>query len=193
MSVLNELNKRALNKCELCAKNEDEGVTLRSYVLAPKEEDINTSVLICENCDDAIKNPKSVDTNYWRFLSESMWSEHLPVQIMTWRVLDSLNEEAWAQDLKGQMYLEEESLVWASALTQGSQEREFITKDSNGTILNEGDSVTLIKDLVVKGANFTAKRGTLVKNINLTSNPMHIEGRINGTQIVLVAEYLKKV
>ncbi|MGL5800184.1 MAG: PhnA domain-containing protein, partial [Plesiomonas sp.] len=56
----------------------------------------------------------------------------------------------------------------------------------------DGDSVTLIKDLVVKGANFTAKRGTMVKNITLTSNPEHIEGRVNGVHIVLVAAFLKK-
>lgn len=67
-----------------------------------------------------------------------------------------------------------------------------ITVDSNGTVLNVGDSVTLIKDLVVKGGGFTAKRGTLVKNIALTSNPKHVEGRVNGTVIVLVAAFLKK-
>ena len=52
--------------------------------------------------------------------------------------------------------------------------------------------MTLIKDLVVKGGGFTAKRGTLVKNIALTSNPKHVEGRVNGTVIVLVAAFLKK-
>ena len=51
---------------------------------------------------------------------------------------------------------------------------------------------TEIKDLVVKGANFTAKRGTMVKNISLTSNPEHIEGRVNGTRIVLVSAFMKK-
>jgi protein PhnA len=52
--------------------------------------------------------------------------------------------------------------------------------------------VTLIKDLEVKGAGFTAKRGTAVRDIRLTSNPKHIEGKVNGVQIVLVAAYLKK-
>jgi len=51
----------------------------------------------------------------------------------------------------------------------------------------------LIKDLDVKGAGFTAKRGTVVKNITLTDNPLHIEGRVNGVRIVLVADFLKKV
>ncbi|NBU22117.1 PhnA domain protein, partial [bacterium] len=64
--------------------------------------------------------------------------------------------------------------------------------DSFGNILSNGDSVTLIKDLDVKGANFTAKRGTVVKNISLTADPTQIEGRVNGTQIVLLTQYLKK-
>ncbi len=66
------------------------------------------------------------------------------------------------------------------------------TVDANGTVLNTGDNVTLIKDLVVKGGGFTAKRGTLVKNIVLTPNPKHVEGKVNGSVIVLVAEYVKK-
>jgi protein PhnA len=59
-------------------------------------------------------------------------------------------------------------------------------------VLLEGDNVTIIKDLEVKGAGFTAKRGTMVRGIHLTDNPLHIEGKVNGTQIVLVAAYLKK-
>jgi protein PhnA len=66
------------------------------------------------------------------------------------------------------------------------------TVDSNGNVLNAGDSVTLIKDLEVKGGGFTARRGTLVRNIVLSSNPKHVEGRVNETVIVLVAAFLKK-
>lgn len=89
------------------------------------------------------------------------------------------------------MYLDDDLKAWADAGLPAEDDREP-TKDSNGTILNEGDDVTLIKDLDVKGAGFTAKRGTMVKNIHLTDNPLHIEGKVNGTQIVLVAAYLKK-
>ncbi|MES2984482.1 MAG: alkylphosphonate utilization protein [Pseudomonadota bacterium] len=67
------------------------------------------------------------------------------------------------------------------------------TKDSNGTVLKDGDSVTLIKDLKVKGANATLKRGTMVKNIRLTFNPEEIEcnaEKIKG--LVLRTEFLKK-
>jgi protein PhnA len=65
-------------------------------------------------------------------------------------------------------------------------------KDSNGTSLNDGDSVTLIKDLKVKGSSTTLKRGKLVKNIRLTSREDEIEGRVDGSQIVLKTMFLKK-
>lgn len=65
-------------------------------------------------------------------------------------------------------------------------------KDSNGNILNDGDSVTLIKDLKVKGTSTTLKRGTMVKNIRLTDDEDEIECRINKVQMVLRTEFLKK-
>jgi protein PhnA len=65
-------------------------------------------------------------------------------------------------------------------------------KDSNGTLLAEGDSVTLIKDLKVKGSSQTLKRGTLVKNIRLTNSASEIEGRADGSTMVLKTEFLKK-
>ncbi|MDL0088420.1 alkylphosphonate utilization protein [Campylobacter gastrosuis] len=68
-----------------------------------------------------------------------------------------------------------------------------MAKDSNGNELNNGDNVTLIKDLKVKGAGATLKRGTLVKNIKLTSKDSEIEGRIDKMGvIVLKTEFLKK-
>ena len=89
-------------------------------------------------------------------------------------------------------YLEAETLAWAQQGLTGSADSDVICKDSNGTTLSAGDTITLIKDLVVKGANFTAKRGTTVKNISLTDNPEHIEGKVNGTRIVLLSKFLKK-
>ena len=65
-------------------------------------------------------------------------------------------------------------------------------KDSNGTLLAEGDSVTLIKDLKVKGSSLTLKRGTVVKNIRLTNGAGEIEGRAGGSTMVLKTEFLKK-
>ncbi|HWY38893.1 MAG TPA: alkylphosphonate utilization protein, partial [Bacteroidia bacterium] len=65
-------------------------------------------------------------------------------------------------------------------------------RDSNGNILSEGDSVTLIKDLKVKGSSGVLKRGTLVKSITLTNNPEEIEGRVNREEMVLKTCFLKK-
>jgi len=66
-------------------------------------------------------------------------------------------------------------------------------KDSNGTILAEGDSVKLIKDLKVRGSSTMLKRGTLVKNIRLTEDAEEIEGRVDKTVMVLKTMFLQKV
>lgn len=67
------------------------------------------------------------------------------------------------------------------------------TKDCNGNILKDGDSVSLIKDLKVKGTSTTLKRGTVVKNIRLTGNPAEVEGNTKQVKgLVLKTEFLKK-
>ena len=66
------------------------------------------------------------------------------------------------------------------------------TKDSNGNILVEGDAVLLNKDLKVKGFHKDLKRGTLIKNIRLTDSPDEIEGRVEGSVLVIKTMYLKK-
>lgn len=66
-------------------------------------------------------------------------------------------------------------------------------KDSNGNVLNDGDNVTLIKDLKVKGSSMVIKRGTVVKKIKLTDDPEEVDCRINGSGIVLRTEFLKKI
>ncbi|HQX44422.1 MAG: alkylphosphonate utilization protein [Saprospiraceae bacterium] len=65
-------------------------------------------------------------------------------------------------------------------------------KDSNGNILVDGDSVTLIKDLKVRGSSQVIKRGTKVKNIRLTEDEDEVDCKINGSSIVLRTEFLKK-
>ena len=65
-------------------------------------------------------------------------------------------------------------------------------KDSNGTTLNEGDSVSLIKDLKVKGTSVTLKRGKLVKNIRLTDNAEEVDCRVDNIKMVLKTCFLKK-
>lgn len=69
-----------------------------------------------------------------------------------------------------------------------------MAKDSNGTELSTGDSVSVIKDLKVKGASTTLKRGTTIKNIKLTNKDSEIEAKVDkfGT-LVLKTEFLKKI
>jgi protein PhnA len=69
---------------------------------------------------------------------------------------------------------------------------ELVVKDSNGNVLNDGDSVILIKSLKVKGGNVTLKQGTLVKKIRLTDNEEEVDCKVDGMSIVLRTEFLKK-
>lgn len=66
------------------------------------------------------------------------------------------------------------------------------TKDSNGNILNDGDSVHVVKDLKVKGTNTTLKRGNAIKNIRLTGSPDEVECRVGKSTFVLKTQFLKK-
>ena len=69
---------------------------------------------------------------------------------------------------------------------------EDVAKDSNGAELQDGDSVTVIKDLKVKGSSMVIKRGTKVKSIRLTENPEEVDCKIDGSSIVLKTCFLKK-
>lgn len=74
-----------------------------------------------------------------------------------------------------------------------SDEDILVVKDSNGTPLQAGDSVTTIKDLKVKGTSVTLKRGTLVKNIRLTDDADEVECNVDKVKgLVLRTEFLKK-
>jgi protein PhnA len=132
-----------------------------------------------------------MDATHWHCLNDSMWNENLPVQIVAWRMLARLKNH----DMLDMMYLDEEALEWAKATGEGEEEDEnkIIHKDSNGVVLQDGDSVVLIKDLDVKGAGFTAKRGAAVHNIKLVwDNAEHIEGRVENQHIVILTQYVKK-
>jgi protein PhnA len=69
---------------------------------------------------------------------------------------------------------------------------ELVVRDSNGAVLKEGDSVTVIKDLKVCGSSGVIKRGTMVKNIRLTDDADEIEGKVEKSVMVLRTEFLKK-
>ncbi|OUR79030.1 PhnA protein [Alphaproteobacteria bacterium 46_93_T64] len=191
MTIDSELQARSENKCELCGSTE----TLSAFeVTQAPDTSSESSAYLCTTCQDQITTPATADTAHWQCLSESMWSEAAAVKVLAWRMLRYLRSESWAQDLLDMLYLEDEVLAWAEA---GEMERadsgDVQHMDSNGAALLAGDTVVLIKDLNVKGAGFTAKRGTAVRGISLVpDNAEHIEGRINGQQIVILTKFVKK-
>ena len=191
MSTETELQSRAESKCELCANTDN----LSAYEIPPtSDKSADQCVLICSTCQGQIENPATIDPHHWHCLKDSMWTPVPAVQVMAWRMLSRLKSESWAQDLLDTLYLDEETQTWASTgVDEASDDDSIVHRDSNGAQLLAGDTVTLIKDLNVKGAGFTAKRGTAVRNISLVpENPGHIEGRVNSQQIVILTEFVKK-
>lgn len=192
MSLDRELNKRSSGKCELCTATEN----LKVYEVIPsKKGGIDEAIFVCPTCKDQIENPGNEDLNHWRCLNDSMWSEHTPVQVVAWRMLSRLRSAGWPQELLDMMYLEDEVLEWAKATGEGEEdENKIIHRDSNGVILEHGDSVVLIKDLKVKGSSMVAKQGTAVRNIRLDhENAEYIEGKVDGQMIVIITQYVKKI
>ena len=190
MSVEKALRTRSSEKCELCSATNE----LAVYDVPPDsngEED--QCVLLCAVCREQVDHPEKVDINHWRCLNDSMWSQVPAVQVMAWRMLSRLSAEGWPQELLDMLYLDDETLAWAKAGEAGAEDDTIKHRDSNGVQLSAGDTVTLIKDLNVKGAGFTAKRGTAVRGISLVAdNAEHIEGRVNGQQIVILCKFVKK-
>lgn len=185
------LRERSGDKCELCGSTEQ----LAVYAVPDSPDDTaEQSIYICNTCREQIEDPDKVDVNHWRCLNDSMWSPVPAVQVMAWRMLKRLSAEGWPQELLDMLYFDEEQLAWAEAgIKKAGNEDSVVHKDSNGAVLEAGDTVTLIKDLKVKGANFTAKQGTAVRNISLVAdNPEHIEGRVEGQRIVILTQFVKK-
>ena len=90
-----------------------------------------------------------------------------------------------------------EALEWLGLIERSldsvaSQGDARVALDCNGAPLNDEDSVTVIKDLKVKGGSSDLKRGTLIRKIRLTSDPKLIECRVDGSVLVLKTEFLKK-
>ena len=140
------------------------------------------SVQICATCADPQTQP-----DHFRALASTMWSDDPAICVLAARTLKRLDTD-WARDLADQLYLDDDTQAWADNAPQDTAH-----KDSNGVPLASGDTVVLIKDLAVKGAGFTAKRGTAVTKITLVpDNPAHIEGRVEGQRIVILTEFVKK-
>lgn len=188
MNVDPNLLARAGGHCELCGSGEG----LRAHDV-PSSSPREASIVVCASCDAQLAPSARLDPTHWRCLERAIWSEVPAVQVASHRLLERLRTEGWASELLESVYVESDVLAWAKegATEAGVDERPLV-KDTHGAVLSDGDSVTLVKDLDVKGAGFTAKRGTLVKGIRLTDDPRHVEGRVQGIAIVLKTEFLKK-
>ncbi|SMP13791.1 PhnA domain-containing protein [Shimia sagamensis] len=171
------------NSCALC------GATGAVAPTAVAPQDV--SVDLCTACAAGVTDGPQ-DGPHWQCLHEAIWSTEPAVQVLAWRLLKALPEAPWARDLLDMAYLEPDVLAWAEAGVSDAEEA-VVHRDSNGSVLSAGDTVVLIKDLPVKGAGFTAKRGTSVRNISLVmDNPEHIEGRVESQRIVILTKFVKK-
>jgi len=191
MSLEKQLQTRSGNKCELCTA---EG-NLAVYEVPPTSNaNADNSILVCKTCLDQIEKTEQINPEHWKVLTETMWNEFTPVQVVAWRMLSRLRNEGWAADSLDILYLADETLEWAKKTGDHEQDGtvEF-HQDSNGARLLEGDTVVLIKTLDVKGSTISAKLGTVVKNIRLVhDNTEQIEGKVEGQTIVILTKYLRK-
>lgn len=191
MTLEERLIARSENKCELC------GATgkLSVYEVPPQTGGYDDkNILICAKCLAQIDKKEELDNKHWSVLTTSMWSEVPGVQVVSWRMLNRLKNEAWAAESLDMMFMDDEQLAWAK--TSGDHENDAsvdLHKDAFGALLQNGDSVVLTKSLDVKGSTLNAKVGTVIKNIHLVpGNTEQIEGRIEGQMIVVLTKYVRK-
>lgn len=145
----------------------------------------------CATCAAGLAGAVAPDP-HWTCLQSAIWSEDAAVQVAAYRLTHALRAEAWAAELLESVWLDPNLLAQAQAQPIAAPATSA-HRDSNGQPLAQGDTVVLIKDLTVKGANFTAKRGTAVRGISLVAdNPGQIEGRVNDQRIVILTQFVKK-
>ena len=168
-----DLTPRAHNQCEFCGASGD---------LAAMDQAPAGPVLLCPLC----RGEADIDSPaHWQCLQGAAWSAEPAVQYAAWRKLGTL-EEGWASELRDSLILSPQAQAWADTPA------DLVHRDSNGVTLAMGDTVVLIKDLVVKGGGFTAKRGTAVRGISrVADNADHIEGRVEGQRIVILTAFVK--
>lgn len=83
---------------------------------------------------------------------------------------------------------------WSQQVDSENNEEQQVVKDSNGNVLNDGDAVTVIKDLKVKGSSSTLKQGTKVKSIRIVEGDHNIDCKIDGFGAMkLKSEFVKKI
>lgn len=169
--------------CELCS---EETATI-DFTVSPKSDQPENQVALCIDCEANLSNKDARD--HWQCLSGSIWSPESAVQALSYRILYGMKDQAWANDVLEMVDLDESVVNWATSIYETSD----VHKDAFGNLLENGDNVVLTQALKVKGTNFTASKGTVVKKIRLVSdNTDQIEGKINEQVIVILTQYVKK-
>ena len=182
---------RSGHSCELC---KSEGPLSIYEVPFAQGNDDENSIVLCNTCLLQVEKKAEPDNKQLECLKDSMWSEVAGVQVVAWRMLNRLRDESWAADCLEMMYMDEDRLQWAKATGDHENDASVdLHRDCNGHVLQNGDSVVLIKSLDVKGSTLNAKMGTVVKNIRLVNdNTEQIEGKIEGQLIVILTKYVRK-
>ncbi len=183
-TITSSLKERCQGLCELCSTDE---ATI-AYAVTPKNNDaIENEVAICSHCHSILEG--SPAGNHWQCLAGSIWNTEPSVQALSYRILYGIKEEEWANELMNSVELDEAVVDWATSFYQ----KEAVHVDSNGTPLQNGDTVILTQGLNVKGANFMAPKGTVVRRIRLVpDNAEQVEGKINEQTIVILTKFVKK-
>jgi len=190
MSIEQSIITRANGSCEICQKETPSHI----FTIHPdKEVTEQNSVHVCENCHAPLSLQQPITSDYWTFITDNLWSEIPAVQIIAYRVLNFLKNEAWAQDALDMMYLEDEVKQKADMFEYSPSLVQAKHRDSLGQELFDNDTVVLTKTLDVKGSTVNARLGTVIKNIRLDKqNTDYIEGKIEGQSIMILTKYLRK-
>lgn len=182
--ISSKLKERCEGLCELCATEQ----ASIAYAVSPKNNDvIENEVALCTKCLSIIEGAEAGD--HWQCLGGSIWNAAPSVQALSYRILFGLKENDWANDILTSVELEEATIDWAvSAFAKADMH-----VDSNGTPLENGDTIVLTQQLNVKGANFMAPKGTIVRKIRLVpDNTDQIEGKVNDQIIVILTKFVRK-
>lgn len=184
MSISSKLYERCQGLCELCTTES----AMHEYAVSPKNNDvIENEVALCETC---LLNIDAVEAgNHWQCLAGSIWNTEASVQALTYRILYANKDKEWANEIMSSLELEETVVTWAVS----SFIKQDVHEDSNGILLENGDTVVLTQVLNVKGANFMAAKGTVVRKIRLVpDNTDQIEGKVNEQTIVILTKFVRK-
>jgi protein PhnA len=182
--ISEKLNQRSEGNCELCTTEK----ATTAFAVSPKNNDAEENeVALCDICVEELGKKNSPD--HWRCLAGSIWNTEPSVQALSYRILHGYKDKEWAAEIINSVDLSESVINWALS----AYEIKEIHKDAYGVELINGDDVVLTQVLNVKGANFMAPKGTMVRKIRLVpDNHEQIEGKVNNQTIVILTKFVRK-